>query len=423
MAQQRAASSSSPVRRRLASSARHVACSPPTAVPTRWRRWSQGQLANRDASQIGTAQNAERSQRMREEELARQQAAMGLREAERRLRVAELEVRKLQFLLQRAERQLEQASAKKARQAEVLEEETCRARVRQEELKHSLEARLAEVGEARGCVLRAELAARSLGAGTPLLAAVGAVMTPLEAPPEAAAAETQLELARLAGENRELRERLYQLEEEVTLQFAKQAAAQKLEESVSVADAASLSTSSTYAPASRTGHNIYFPIVRATSAVSSFSSFASSGCSMSPCGSYVSPCGSSAYAGSCPGTCLVSPTTAIAGTGSHAPTWNAAPAAQTALIGSLSHLSKRPTQLCNAVWTGLCTSPASTPSVMAPPSSAIPATSTSSQLRMYAVQVMPPTDPKPRSAFQSTRSKWSGMEDNRTAAKPACGGC
>jgi len=154
---------------------------PPSAIgsrhPTRWDK-SQSQspeeLAGkvRDLEKHRQEDEKERRrqelQRRKELVMAKRSVAREIQEATRLLRKNETEVNRVTRTLNRIEQQEDQVMVRKTRQAKMLEDETLKVRSKHHELESSLQQKMASVGEARGRLAHAELAAKLLEMGVVL---------------------------------------------------------------------------------------------------------------------------------------------------------------------------------------------------------------------------------------------------------------
>lgn len=167
---------------------------PPTATgsrpPSRWdksQHQSPEELAGkvRDLEKHRQEDEKERRrqelQRRKELVMAKRSVAKEIQEATRLLRKNEIEVNKVTRTLNRIEQQEDQVNVRKTRQVKMCEEENQKVRSKHHELESSLQQKMASIGEARGRLAHAELAAKLLDMGVVLAKVV-------DGPPSAAGA-------------------------------------------------------------------------------------------------------------------------------------------------------------------------------------------------------------------------------------------
>lgn len=176
-------------------------------------------------------------QRRKELVMAKRSVAREIQEATRLLRKNEMEVSKVTRTLNQIEQKEDQVMVRKTRQVKMAEDETQKVRSKHHELESSLQQKMAIVGEARGRLAHAELAAKLLDMGVvlakvvdgPPAAGASADIMAMEGPTVSKAldleehvglsplrqdsGELRNENSRLLRENEELRERLQLLED------------------------------------------------------------------------------------------------------------------------------------------------------------------------------------------------------------------
>jgi len=167
---------------------------PPSAFgsrhPTRWDKshhQSPEELAGkvRDLEKHRQEDEKERRrqelQRKKELVMAKRNVQKEIQEATRLLRKNQMEVNKVTQTLNRIEQQEDQVMVRKTRQAKMFDDETHKVRSKHHELETSLQQKMVSVGEARGRLAHAELAAKLLEMGVVLAKVV-------DGPPAAAGA-------------------------------------------------------------------------------------------------------------------------------------------------------------------------------------------------------------------------------------------
>mmetsp|Transcript_22843 Transcript_22843/g.65666 ORF Transcript_22843/g.65666 Transcript_22843/m.65666 type:complete len:456 (-) Transcript_22843:36-1403(-) len=151
------------------------------------------------------AQAKEEKQRQREFAEAKKRVTKEVQAAARLLQKEERGVNRIATRVEQAEKQAEQAKAKASRQQTKIEESMDRLRAKRADLETTLHSMMSNVGEARGRLAHATIAAKMLEEG--LIPPVGGLVSGLATSPGAQSTEADSS-ERLLDENRRLRAEL-----------------------------------------------------------------------------------------------------------------------------------------------------------------------------------------------------------------------